>query len=76
MSYEYLLRSFRAAIGISPKKYLDTIRAQKAHKLLLTTQYKCYSIARLVGLENEQSLSKLFKRMGYKNPKKYRRAGI
>jgi len=75
MSYEHFLRSFRAAAGITPKKYLDTVRVQKAHEYLLMTQYKCYSIARLVGLEHEASLSKLFKRMGYKSPKKYRRPG-
>ena len=72
MSYEYFLRSFRAVAGISPKKYLDTIRVQKAHEYLLMTQYKCYSIARLVGLEDDNALYRLFKRMGYNNPGHYR----
>ena len=72
MNYEHFLRSFRVAVGITPKKYLDTVRVQKAHKLLLTTQYKCYSIARLVGLEDDNALYRLFKRMGYKNPGHYR----
>jgi len=72
MSYEYLLRSFRIAFGITPKKYLDTVRVQKAHEYLLMTEYKCYSIARLVGLENENALYRLFKRIGYKNPGHYR----
>ncbi len=75
MNYEYFLRSFRVAVGITSKKYLDMVRVQKAHEYLLMTEYKCYSIARLVGLEDEESLSKLFKRMGYKNPKKYRSPG-
>jgi transcriptional regulator GlxA family with amidase domain len=72
MSYEYFLRSFRSAVGISPKKYLDTVRVQKAHEYILMTPYKCYSIALLAGLENENALYRLFKRMGYKNPRHYR----
>lgn len=75
MNYEYFIRLFRAANGISPKKYLDTVRVQKAHDLLLTTDHKCYSIALLVGLENENALYRLFKRLGYINPKIYRRPG-
>jgi len=72
MNYEHLLCSFRWAVGITPKKYLDTVRVQKAHEYLLMTQYKCYNIARLVGLEDDNALYRLFKRMGYKIPGHYR----
>jgi len=71
LNYEYFIRSFRATAGIAPKKYLDMVRVQKAHELLFTTEYKCYSIARLVGLEDDNALYRLFKRMGYKNPGHY-----
>ena len=72
MNSEYLTRTFRQAYGHTPKKYLDTIRLQKALDLLRTTNHKCYSIALIIGLKNERDLSMLFKRMGYKNPRHYR----
>jgi len=64
---------FRQLVGEPPMSYLARVRLGHAAGYLSTTDKTVRQIARLVGYENEASLSKAFRRAFGRAPGEYRR---
>ncbi len=62
MSRSALFRCFRAAYGVSPKNYLETIRMEQARRLLRQQRLSIKEIAAACGYSNGQYFSRAFKR--------------
>ena len=48
--------------------YVNDVRIKKAKELLITTDYRIYEIARMVGIESPNYFSILFKKITGKSP--------
>jgi YesN/AraC family two-component response regulator len=70
--YEYLRKAFRRHRGKGMWKCVEETRAEYAKELLEITEWKCYRIAIEIGLHDEASFTKFFKRMVGVTPKAYR----
>ena len=68
----YLIRRFGREVGISPGKYLQSIRISRAKKLLLTPQYSLEVIAALCGFSGANYFCKTFKKECGETPTTYR----
>ena len=66
-------RQFARTLGISPGRYLTTIRLNAARKLLETTEKLVANIATETGFFDQSHLTKLFKRERGVTPGEYRR---
>ena len=66
-------RQFARTFGISPGRYLTTIRLNAARKLLETTEKLVSEIATETGFWDQSHLTKLFKRERGTTPGEYRR---
>ena len=62
MSPEYFRRIFKAAYGVSPKKYIMNMRIEKAKELILSEEFKIGVIGDMCGFESESYFSREFKR--------------
>ena len=72
MSPRHFSRSFHQQTGMTPGKYLETIRLEKARELLSTTNQPIKSVAYLCGFQREERLRRLFvKQLGI-TPSQYR----
>lgn len=71
----YLIRSFTKQIGVSPYRYLQTIRLDKA-KQLLSTGYPLADIAALTGFSDQSHFTNNFKEFIGLTPKQYQRIFI
>jgi AraC-like DNA-binding protein len=58
----HFLRVFRAAVGVTPMRWLRRLRVQEARTLLLTTELPLRAIAPRVGFADEFQLSRVFRR--------------
>lgn len=74
MSKYYICRSFSAAFGVPPIKYLNQKRLEAAANLLFTTDNKIHEIALAVGYENTNHFINLFKKEYGTTPQAYREA--
>lgn len=72
VSQQYLTRVFKAAMGISPVKYINKVRIEQAKKLIRTTNENLSSIAFLVGFDNIYYFSRTFKQYEGISPLHYR----
>ena len=72
LSTEYMRNIFYDSMGISPKKYLQKIRMEKAADLLKHTYYKINEIAVSVGYDDQLAFSKVFKSYFGLSPKNLR----
>ncbi|TFE65860.1 hypothetical protein A7Q09_10660 [Methylacidiphilum sp. Yel] len=72
LSTRTLLRKFRATLGLSPSKYLQSVRIEAAKHLLETTNKTIEEISYAVGYEEERSFRRLFKKLTSLSPKAYR----
>ncbi|WP_073276890.1 AraC family transcriptional regulator [Anaerocolumna jejuensis] len=72
VSQQYLTRVFKAAMGISPIKYMNKIRIEQAKKLIRTTNENLSSIAFEVGFDNIYYFSRTFKQYEGISPLHYR----
>lgn len=61
MNPTYLSTLFKQKMGESFKNYLISLRVEKAKHLLLETDLKIYTVAKLVGYEDFRYFSKMFK---------------
>ncbi|MCC6581561.1 MAG: helix-turn-helix domain-containing protein [Phycisphaeraceae bacterium] len=66
---------FRAQVGISPVRFLEQVRMEKAKGLLLATSQPIKSIAAEVGYDDALHFSTRFRRATGRCPRTYRRAG-
>ncbi|NOU91669.1 helix-turn-helix domain-containing protein [Paenibacillus sp. LMG 31456] len=73
MSRSYLTVLFKQSTGITIWSYLVEVRMNQAKLMLLDQQLKIYQVANLVGYENSEHFSKLFKEYFGVTPKEYRR---
>lgn len=72
MSTSWFIRNFKQYHGITPMKYILSIRISNAQHLLETTSYPINEIADIVGYENPLYFSRLFKKQVGISPSKYR----
>jgi len=72
LSEGYLSRLFKKYMGISISQYIIQVRLQKAHQLLLNSNYTIEEISQLAGFPNKKSFTKVFKADYTLTPHQYR----
>lgn len=73
LSADHFTRSFRAKFGITPNKYIQLKRIERAQFLLLTTRNPPKQIAQQVGMSNMSYFSRKFKSIVGTSPAKFRK---
>lgn len=68
-----LTRRFQKTFGISPSRYLYTIRIEKAKSLLIETDYTIDHIGQLCGYHNGFYFSRIFTQYTKMNPSAFRK---
>jgi AraC-like DNA-binding protein len=76
VSKSHLVRSFHAAMGVSPGKYLTGIRLEAARRLLLHREYSLDVIASLCGFSGANYLCRVFKKELGVSPAAWRAAAL
>ncbi|MFC5405365.1 response regulator [Cohnella soli] len=72
LNSSYLSRLFKQECGENFIDFLTRIRIEKASKLMLNPHLKTYEIAEIVGYENTNYFSKVFKKIIGLSPTEYR----
>jgi len=68
----HFIRFFKASVGVSPMRYINKLRMEKAKKMLVTSYMSVTEIGEKVSYSNVFHFSKAFKQyMGY-SPSEYR----
>ncbi|MDF2724098.1 MAG: AraC family transcriptional regulator [Paenibacillus sp.] len=65
-------RRFQSVFGMSPSRYLVSIRMEKAKSLLVQTDYTIDTIARMCGYDNGYYFSRVFTKYAKMNPSVFR----
>ncbi len=73
ISKYYLSRSFQQNVGCSLPYYVNTLRANYAVQLLRTTDYSVTQIVHECGFESQTTFFRVFRKLGMKSPKLYRK---
>jgi AraC-like DNA-binding protein/mannose-6-phosphate isomerase-like protein (cupin superfamily) len=68
----YLSHIFKKEMNISPINYLINRRIGEAKRLLISTDMKIWEIAKIVGYENTNYFTLLFKKRTGESPKKFK----
>lgn len=68
-----LHRRFHAALGCSPKHYIQEVRVDGAKRLLESTDLSYEEIVRRVGQEDPRAFRRVFARLTQVSPREYRR---
>jgi transcriptional regulator GlxA family with amidase domain len=76
MSYRNLNRRFTAETGQAPQEYLQSLRLDRAAKLMASTRMSVEHVALQCGYGNASSLGKSFKKRYEKNPLSYRKSFV
>lgn len=74
MSERTLLRAFSATLDTTPMQYLTGVRIRRAEELLRTTDASVTEIAGLVGIEDSNYFTRLFKKWNGVSPRAWRMA--
>ena len=72
MSTSYLAHTFKNTTGYSPGQYMIWRRIGEAQTLLITTRYPITQVSTMVGYDNTNYFSSLFKKLVEMRPKEYR----
>lgn len=72
MSTSYLAHTFKDTTGYSPGQYMIWRRIGEAQTLLCITKYPVTQVATMVGYDNTNYFSSLFKKIVEMKPKEYR----
>lgn len=72
VSQQYLGRLFKAETGVSPMRYLNRLRIEKAKELMRSSAMNISEAALAVGFENIYYFSRLFKQHEGMSPSAYR----
>ena len=72
VSKSHLVRTFTAAVGIPPGRYLTTVRIEAAMRLLLHREYTLDVIASLCGFSGANYLCRVFKKETGHSPAQWR----
>lgn len=70
----YFCRTFKAAMGVSPKEYLTKLRLDKARYFLTETTLPIAKISERVGFQSFSSFSRLFTSHYQQSPSQYRKS--
>lgn len=73
LSRSQLVRTFKAALGLSPMAYLRLMRVQQMARLLRTTDLSLHGVGQAVGWTDANQASRCFRRHYGISPTKYRR---
>lgn len=76
LSPPYFCYLFKSITGVSPAKYLKTLRMQQAATLLTTTFLSVKEIVRAVGCSDESHFVRDFKRIYGVTPSAYRNGAL
>ncbi|MDE8723837.1 helix-turn-helix transcriptional regulator, partial [Faecalibacterium prausnitzii] len=68
----HLVRTFTAAVGVPPGKYLTTGRSEAAQRLLLHREYTRDVVASLCGFSGANYLCRVFKKETGQSPAQWR----
>lgn len=71
-SQRTLLRRFQEAVGMSPVRYVQQLRVERAKALLESTRLSLDDITSRCGYEDVSTFSKVFKRWAQVTPREYR----
>ena len=74
LSRSQLFRVFQSAAGMSPKEYLNTLRAERAAKLLLATDLSLEKVALSSGFFSAGRLNAVFRDQYGASPSQYRKS--
>ncbi|MEW9122489.1 MAG: AraC family transcriptional regulator [Thermotaleaceae bacterium] len=69
----YYVEWFNRKTGMTPNRYIQKLRIEKAKKYLIETEGSILEISQLVGYEQQSSLSRLFKNHENISPNDYRK---
>ena len=72
VSKSHLVRTFTAAVGVPPGKYLTTVRVEAAQRLLLHREYTLDVVASLCGFSGANYLCRVFKKETGQSPAQWR----
>ena len=72
VSKSHLVRTFTAAVGVPPGKYLTTVRIEAAQRLLLHREYTLEVVASLCGFSGANYLCRVFKKETGQSPAQWR----
>ena len=72
VSKSHLVRTFTAAIGIPPGRYLTRVRVEAAQRLLLHREYTLDIVASLCGFSGANYLCRVFKKETGQSPAQWR----
>ena len=72
VSKSHLVRAFTAALGVSPGRYLTSVRIEAAMRLLLHREYTLDVIASLCGFSGANYLCRVFKKTTGQSPTQWR----
>ena len=72
VSQQYLARLFKAEVGMSPIRYLNRLRIEKAKEFMRTNAVNISEAALAVGFDNIYYFSRLFKQLEGMSPSAYR----
>lgn len=73
LSPNYLVRKFRAKLGVPPLKYVHMMKMEKAKKLLLGENARIYEVMAQTGFDDASYFSRAFKSYTGCSPRIYRR---
>ncbi|HEY2961610.1 MAG TPA: AraC family transcriptional regulator [Pyrinomonadaceae bacterium] len=76
LSPPYFCYLFKSITGVSPAKYLKSLRLKQAATLLITTFLSVKEIVRRVGCTDDSHFVRDFKRMYGKTPSEYRNSTL
>lgn len=76
VSKSHLVRSFTAAVGTSPGRYLSAVRVDAAKRLLLHREYPLEVVATLCGFSGANYLCKVFKKATGQSPAAWRLSAL
>ena len=62
MSTAWFIRSFKQYVGLSPARYIQSLRIVNAQRLLERTKYSIGEVSEIVGYDNPLYFSRVFKK--------------
>ncbi len=68
----HLTHTFKAALGVSPIRYIQQMRVDRAKRLLADESLYVYEIAREIGFDDPFYFSRMFKRISGVSPGEFR----
>jgi two-component system, response regulator YesN len=75
LTREHISRTFKKETGMTLSKFVTQLRINQAKSWLLETEESIYSIATMLGYQDEKYFSKLFKKVTGMTPFEYRSSG-